>query len=406
MRIGIIIPSLDDSGAARAASNLSHLLSERHEVHIITVYRHEPLQNWSGDFHVLDVPAASQEHGIITRAGLFINRLRALRRIKSELELDVSISISEALGIQNILTATADRPIVNHHTVLSRNENLADIYGRIVKTMVRIIYPRAEGIVCVSEESARDLTDHYGINPDLISVIPNSVPVCELADRMSMPEGWDDVFRDPVIVTAGRLTYAKGQWHLLRVFSELKKTMPQLKLMILGDGELRGYLHRLARGLGLETFTGGQPDDYDVYFMGFQRDPYGFIGHSDLFVLPSLREALPMALIEAMALGVPVASADCGGPREILAPNSDPLFKTDNTEFADYGVLLPSFDGRKRGVHDKLSREENVWVETISRLLSDRDILDFYSGRARKRSMDFSPGSVKERWFSFLDKIV
>ncbi|HOQ19371.1 MAG TPA: hypothetical protein PLM42_07690 [Methanothermobacter thermautotrophicus] len=68
MRIGLILPSLDDSGVARAAASLSSLLSEHHEVHVITVYRHEPLQEWSGSFHVLDVPLPLQ--GMDCPAGL------------------------------------------------------------------------------------------------------------------------------------------------------------------------------------------------------------------------------------------------------------------------------------------------------------------------------------------------
>lgn len=76
-------------------------------------------------------PPASPGDGLPRRLGLFIRRILALRRIKAELELDVSVSFSEALSIQNIFTAGSDRPVVSHHTVLSRNENLDDIYGRV-----------------------------------------------------------------------------------------------------------------------------------------------------------------------------------------------------------------------------------------------------------------------------------
>lgn len=406
MRIGLILPSLDDSGVARVAASLSSLLSEHHEVHVITVYRHEPLQEWSGSFHVLDVPPASPGDGLPRRLGLFIRRILALRRIKAELELDVSVSFSEALSIQNILTAGSDRPVVSHHTVLSRNENLDDIYGRGVKALVRLTYPRAAGIICVSMESATDLTDAYGIDPRQVAVIPNHIDVDAIEGAAVLPARWKDVFTSPVILTAGRLTHAKGQWHLIRVFARLRELIPDLKLVILGDGDLREYLQGLSEDLGLKTFTGGEPGEYDVYFAGFQRNPYGFMAHSDLFVLPSLREALPLALMEAMALGTPVAAADCGGPREILAPSSDPSFKTEKTEFADYGVLLPPFDGEMRAADDELCREERLWVDTLHEIITDRKVLDSYSERARERALQFSPDAIRRRWLDFLDAVV
>jgi len=406
MRVGIILPSLDDSGAARAASNLSSLLSEHHEVHMITVYRHKPLQEWSGSFHILDVPPASPRDGVLRRMGLFIRRIIALRRLKAELELDVSVSFSEALSIQNIITSGSDRPVVSHHTVLSRNENLDDIYGKGLKVLVRLIYPQAAGIICVSRESASDLTDVYGIDPGRVSVIPNHIDVDAIEGAAVLPDKWEDVFTSPVILTAGRLTHAKGQWHLIRVFARLRELIPDIKLVILGDGDLKEYLHGLSEDLGLKTFTGGEPGEHDVYFAGFQKNPYGFMAHSELFVLPSLREALPLALMEAMALGVPVAAADCGGPREILAPNSDPSFKTDRAEFADYGILLPVFDGKKRTAQDKLCREEKLWVDALHGILTERELLGSYSERARKRALQFSRETIRERWLDFLDNVV
>ncbi|MEM1578023.1 MAG: glycosyltransferase [Candidatus Pacearchaeota archaeon] len=78
----------------------------------------------------------------------------------------------------------------------------------------------------------------------------------------------------PNLITVGRLTKQKGQWYLLRVFKELKKDFSELKLLILGDGELRNYLVNLSEKLGLKTYLWNKDkisENFDVYFLGSQK---------------------------------------------------------------------------------------------------------------------------------------
>ena len=99
------------------------------------------------------------------------------------------------------------------------------------------------------------------------------------------------------------------------------------KLIILGDGELSDDLIKLSGNLGLKTFSligNVQVDDsHDVYFFGFQENPFKFISKSKLFLLSSLYEGFPNVIVEAMACGIPIISSDCkSGPREILTEDS------------------------------------------------------------------------------------
>jgi glycosyltransferase involved in cell wall biosynthesis len=78
---------------------------------------------------------------------------------------------------------------------------------------------------------------------------------------------------------------------LLRVFKALKEKHKALKLVILAEGELKDYLVGLSEELGLKTYVWDRDklsERFDVYFLGFQKNPFKFIARSKLFVFPSL----------------------------------------------------------------------------------------------------------------------
>ena len=124
-----------------------------------------------------------------------------------------------------------------------------------------------------------------------------------------------------MLVTSGRLALQKNHAALIALFARLLERR-RARLVLIGDGELRQPLIDQARSLGLRVAEG--PDgDADVYFLGFQDNPFRLQRHADLFVLPSGWEGFPMVLGEAMACGLPIVSADCPtGPREFLAPDT------------------------------------------------------------------------------------
>ena len=134
-------------------------------------------------------------------------------------------------------------------------------------------------------------------------------------------------------MTHGRLIADKGHWQLIRAFAEVRRTNHDLRLVILGQGPLEADLRRLCRDLAVQD---------EVFFPGFQPNPMPWLVKAHLFVLSSLREGLPGSLLEAMALGVPVVATDCrSGPRELLAPETNPEHKTQSIECTPCGLLTP-----------------------------------------------------------------
>ena len=176
---------------------------------------------------------------------------------------------------------------------------------------IRLLYPRIERIVAVSNGVAADTARIARLPLESISVIRNPVITPELAAQAAQPcpHPWLEAGGAPVIVAAGRFQRQKDFPTLIRAFSQVRMRR-DCRLLILGDGRGREGLESLIAELGLAGV---------VDLPGFQRNPYPYLARAALFVLSSAWEGSPNVLTEAMALGVPVVSTDCpSGPAEIL----------------------------------------------------------------------------------------
>jgi len=125
---------------------------------------------------------------------------------------------------------------------------------------------------------------------------------------LGIPEGV------PVVGTVAHLKSHKGHRHLLEAAAVVRRTFPDVRFVFVGRGPLEQSLRRRARELGLET---------TVVFTGFRDDALRVVSAFDLFVLPSEHEGLPLALIEAMALGKPAVVTRVGGNPEVVRDGRD-----------------------------------------------------------------------------------
>ena len=117
----------------------------------------------------------------------------------------------------------------------------------------------------------------------------------------------------PVITTVGRLTAIKDHAKLLAIGRQIADRMPDVVILIVGDGELRPQLEARAAALRLNS---------NVRFLGWRRDLATIYAATDVFALTSRNEGTPVALIEAMASGVPGVSTNVGGVATVIADSS------------------------------------------------------------------------------------
>lgn len=201
--------------------------------------------------------------------------------------------------------------MVTIHTATSRDdESGKSKRKRLNKALSKLTYPFADHIVAVSSPVADDLAEYLGLKRERIEVIYNPVVGQAMLDK-SKSDVEHPFFEsgEQVILSVGRLTEQKDYATLLRAFQKLREHK-KAKLIILGEGEEREALEKLAQSLGVNQA---------LDLPGFLPNPYAFMRKADLFVSSSAWEGLPTVMIEALALGLPVVATDCpGGTREIL----------------------------------------------------------------------------------------
>lgn len=180
-----------------------------------------------------------------------------------------------------------------------------------LRTVMRLTYPHASGLIAVSEGVKQDMCRLGGFtdsqvrriyNPAAIGILPHQEP------KTVRQKVWGVSF-DHHILSVGSLDAQKDQATLIRAFALLPSSL-NAKLTILGEGELRAELEALVQQLGLQG---------RVAMPGFVIDPYSWYFTADLFVLSSRWEGFGNVIVEALECGVPVVSTDCSsGPAEIL----------------------------------------------------------------------------------------
>jgi glycosyltransferase involved in cell wall biosynthesis len=169
--------------------------------------------------------------------------------------------------------------------------------------------------IAVSNATGLDWIRRTRISPARVTTIYNGIDPekfrrCQSPSAARAQLGLPNDGR-PVIGGVGRLDEAKGFTYLLETAARLRSEYPDLVVAIAGDGPLRGDLEAQAADLGIADA---------VRFLGFQRDVQVVLDALDVFVLPSLCEALPYAILEAMATELPVVGTAVGGVPEMIVP--------------------------------------------------------------------------------------
>lgn len=185
-----------------------------------------------------------------------------------------------------------------------------ELHARVSKAIswnfARRAYSTASVVLANSKGLQQRVIDYFHLKPEHVQVFYNLLTTPEEENP-----GHPDRTSQFCVVTAGRFHAQKGQRYLLEALDELVHQQGRsIQLVLLGQGELEAELREIVRTRRLDSH---------VQFAGFVKNPRPWFRSADLFVLPSLYEGMPNALIEAVAVGTPVVSTDCpSGPREIL----------------------------------------------------------------------------------------
>ena len=398
-RIAVLLPSLEGGGAERSMLNLTRgfLARDRRVDLVLCKAKGAYLGEVPQDATLVALRALPgllarlsaalqqrQDLSALLRPVLLakknapeVSRVHALEQYLEQHEPDVVLS---ALPYCNLAALWAKRNCHSPIPVVVSERNVMSTYcaapsnqrkwrWRYLPELIRRTYPEADAVVTVSAQVADDLRTGVKLRHENIHTIHN--PVVDDALRRQAQEPLDHPWftpgSAPVILGAGRLSEQKDFATLMRAFANVRATR-EAKLVLLGEGRLRGDLEQLAKALGIEN---------DVDMPGFVDNPFRYMARASLFVLPSEYEGLPGVLIQALACGCPVISTDCpGGSREILADG-------------EYGTLVEVGDaqGMARAIVTELDQPRA------------REIL-------LRRAEEFSVERAVNSYLALLDRIV
>ncbi len=365
LKIAMVISSLSAGGAERVAVLLARgLAALGHRVSIVTVFGAE------GDFYpvpegvervALDLGGTTR--GLLAKIAANAWRKAALGEALGRIGPDAVISFMAETNVLTVLACLGTKVpvlVTEHADPRVFRLNLA---WRMLRAAA---YRRAACVVSVSP----GVDDYFARLPERKRVvIPNPIPLDEI--RSAKPA--TDAFAWPhTVIGMGRLAPEKGFDVLLRAFARSAARRPDWGLAILGEGPDRARLESLAAELGIEDRAG---------LPGVIDDPFPRLRAADLFVLSSRSESFAIALVEAMACGLPAIATRCW--------SRSPGLVRDGVD----GVLVPPDDV------DALSA-------AMAALMDDEPRRRQLAAPAAESVERFHPTAISHSWDELLEAVV
>ena len=302
--------------------------------------------------------------------------LMLLRRLRPQKV--IAVNQSEALALCIVKRFFPNfKLVVCEHCHVSSNINGADahkgFFGWYYKRFFQREYSKyADVIHTVSFESAEDLIQNFKFTEDQVKVIYNPIDLLRVKgmSQEGVEEEWLNDKTLQVFLSASRISPQKRIDILLKAWSLFlsKDKVRNLKyrLIICGEGDSKEEMIQLCKDLGVSQYT---------KFIGFQSNPWKFMGKADFFISTSEWEGLSCSLIEAQSLGVPILASNCpSGNKEILMNgNAGFLFENKNVTSC-VAVMEQLISSSEEEIYEKI----DVAYKNMDRFNIKRIVKQYY----------------------------
>ena len=358
MKILLLTSSLNSGGAERVASTLVNAWTARgDQVILMPTFsgRRECFYELSPDVRLIYLADLISSQ-VRTWANNIV-RLRALRRFMAIERSDVIISFLPNVNVATIIASVGlGIPVI----VCEHTDPFSAPAPRLLRLACKFTYPLADTLTVLTDGIANKYAAH-GLFLPRIRVMPN--PIFEQLIKV-IHYGSNDVATKRLL-GIGRLVDGKQFSLLIRIFANLANRHTQWFLRIVGEGPLHADLQQQIADLGLES---------RIKLPGAISAIENELVEADIFVLASKYEGFPMALLEAMAVGLPCVSFDCAsGPREISMDGQ-------------VALLVPLND-------------EQALELALERLMLDADLRQTLGDQARASVIErFALDKILEQW--------
>jgi len=368
-KIMFVVPSLEGGGAERVAANLLKGFIESGIKTVLVLFDKKHNYGIPDGVNVRYLDIGQNKDTISTVMKFFLIIFRLAGIIRKEKPFNI-LSFMDYTNIvvllSNMLFLNRARATVSVHTspTLHLRKYSKNITNSIMSLLIRLLYNKADLIITVSDFIRDDFIKNFGIDHAKIKTIYNPVDT-DKVKVLAEEDVFHPWFKDniPIILSAGRLSKEKGFDYLLKAFAVVKGNM-NARLMILGEGSERENLEHLSQKLGISE---------NVFFAGFQENPYKYMKRAAIYVLSSLFEGFPNVIAEAMACGTPVISTMYNPSRHEII------------EHGENGLLVPI-------------KDENALAGAILKLLTDVNMGVRLACEARKKVDELSLGNIMNQY--------
>lgn len=376
-----MVPLLDQGGLERICAMTAKLLTPHCHLTLVVFSTKGMIYDVDGvdmiDLNLGSVP------GKVGKAVNLCKRIRAIKKIKRERNIEITYSFGPTANLANVFTRVKNAK-VNHEQITDKIWVGIRGYGALEdKYDMTLFCKRADKVVCCSQIMADEVKAKFWAKDVVCVYNPCDVESIRRLAEEPLPADSQKFFDTgaPVVTAMGREHDVKGFWHLIKAFALAKKKIPALKLMIVGEGTFAEY-RKLAEDLQVEQ---------DVWFTGVQKNPFAYLKQASLFVMTSVSEGFPNSLVEAMAVGLPAMSVNCKtGPAEIFLDDYRKGGDGHTVIEGEYGVLLPVIHPEKNLDASVMEKEEEIMAEQMVRVLTEPEKLAERKAASLKRAEDFS----------------
>ena len=355
----LISPMLHQGGFERVCITTARLLKPYYDVSIV-IFDDADIAFDIRGLSIINIHLGVR-NGKLAKITNLMRRAVRVRKLKQRMKPVIAYSFGPSANMVNALSKTS---LTRVFLGLRGYQDVAD------DPKMKLYVRKADRIICCSKEIEAIVQEKYGYLQTATLYNPyDAEGITELSKEKvtDLPWKMEDEDRPRILIGVGRDDPIKGFWHLIKAFYLVQKEIPQMRLIIMGDGSFE-QAKSLVSELQLEQ---------KVYFPGVRKNPYKYLAASEMFLLSSYTEGFPNVLVEAMILGRPLISTDCRtGPAEIL-------------EHGKYGILVPDMGDTEDYSGDTISEKETYFAEKIIEVLKDSERQKELSELERKRAGEF-----------------
>lgn len=355
----LISPMLHQGGFERVCITTARLLKPYYDVSIV-IFDDADIAFDIRGLSIINIHLGVR-NGKLAKITNLMRRAVRVRKLKQRMKPVIAYSFGPSANMVNALSKTS---LTSVFLGLRGYQDVAD------DPKMKLYVRKADRIICCSKEIEAIVQEKYGYLQTATLYNPyDAEGITELSKEKvtDLPWKMEDEDRPRILIGVGRDDPIKGFWHLIKAFYLVQKEIPQMRLIIMGDGSFE-QAKSLVSELQLEQ---------KVYFPGVRKNPYKYLAASEMFLLSSYTEGFPNVLVEAMILGRPLISTDCRtGPAEIL-------------DHGKYGILVPDMGDTEDYSGATISEKETCFAEKIIEVLKDSERQKELSELERKRAGEF-----------------